>query len=146
MINIRMMTKEDLPIVALIEEKIFSTPWSEKAFEDSLESSNTIYIVAEKDSNVVGYCGLYMSLDEGNITNVAIAPEYRRQHMAENMLHHMFKLAKEKGIINAFLEVRETNVVAIKLYEKLGFKEAGTRKNFYQKPLENALIMWKHNL
>lgn len=146
MVNIRLMTKDDLSSVASIERNIFSIPWSEKAFEDSLKNDNTIYVVTEKDGDIAGYCGIYISFNEGNITNVAVLPECRRQGIAENMLMYILALAKEKGITDIILEVRETNVSAIALYEKIGFKEAGIRKNFYQKPTENALIMWKHNL
>lgn len=146
MIDIRLMTKTDLEQVAGIEREIFSMPWSEKAFADSLQSENTLYTVAEIDGNVAGYCGMYIAFEEGNISNVAVAPEYRRQKIAANMLKNILKLAKEKGVTDVVLEVRETNTGAIRLYEQIGFEEAGVRKNFYDKPKENALIMWKHNL
>ena len=146
MIDIRLMTKTDLEQVAGIEREIFSMPWSEKAFADSLQSENTLYIVAEIDGKVAGYCGMYIAFEEGNISNVAVAPEYRRQKIAANMLKNILKLAKEKGVTAVVLEVRETNTGAIRLYEQIGFEEVGIRKDFYDKPKENALIMWKHNL
>ena len=146
MVNIRRMEKQDLEYVAEIEKEIFSVPWSRKAFSDSLNSSNTEYIVAEKNGVIAGYCGIYISFEEGNITNVAVAPEFRRQNMATLMLEHILKLAAERAVTDVILEVRETNVPAIKLYEQLGFEKDGIRKNFYEKPVENALIMWKHNL
>ena len=146
MINVRLMEEADLDSVAEIEKEIFSLPWSRNAFADSLKSENTLYVVAEDDGEVKGYCGMYLSFEEGNITNVAVSPDYRRHQAAYNMLSYIVEIAKEKGITDVFLEVRETNVPAINLYEKLGFKEAGIRKNFYDKPTENALIMWKHNL
>lgn len=146
MVNIRLMQEKDLHQVAAIEKNIFSVPWSEKSFSDSLSSKDTLYVVAENDNNIVGYCGMYLSLNEGNITNVAVDSGYRRQNIAFNMLEYILGLAKEKGITDVILEVRETNVPAIMLYEQLGFKEAGIRKNFYIEPVENALIMWKHNL
>lgn len=146
MISVRLMKETDLDSVAAIEAEIFSLPWSKNAFEDSLKSENTLYVVSENNGVITGYCGMYLSFEEGNITNVAVSPAHRQQGIAHNMLNYIFKLAKEKGIKDTFLEVRETNVAAIKLYEKLGFKEAGMRKNFYDKPAENALIMWKHNL
>lgn len=146
MVNIRLMKETDLDMVAEIEKEIFSRPWSRNDFADSLKSENTLYVVAEEDGKVKGYCGMYVSFEEGNITNVAVSPSYRRQQVAHNMLNYILGLAKEKGITDVFLEVRETNVPAIKLYEKLGFAEEGIRKNFYERPTENALIMWKHNL
>lgn len=146
MVSVREMEEGDLERVAAIEKEIFSMPWSRKAFSDSLNSPNTAYIVAEKDGVIAGYCGMYISFEEGNITNVAVAPDYRRQNIATCMLQHILKLAAKRAVTDVILEVRETNVPAIQLYERLGFEEAGIRKNFYEKPVENALIMWKHNL
>ncbi|RHR69570.1 ribosomal-protein-alanine N-acetyltransferase [Eubacterium sp. AF15-50] len=140
------MTVDDISQVAEIERQIFSIPWSEKAFRNSMESDNTIYIVAKENNNVAGYAGMYLSFEEGNITNVAVNPLSRRKGIGEKIVRDILNRAYEKGVRDVFLEVRETNSVAIALYEKIGFKEEGIRKNFYDKPRENALIMWKHNL
>lgn len=144
--TIEPMTADDISQVAEIERQIFSIPWSEKAFKDSMESDNTIYIVAKEDNNVTGYAGMYLSFEEGNITNVAVNPSSRRKGIGEKIVRDILNRAYEKGVRDVFLEVRETNSAAIALYEKIGFKEEGIRKNFYEKPKENALIMWKHNL
>ena len=144
--TIEPMTVDDISQVAEIERQIFSIPWSEKAFKDSMESDNTIYIVAKEDNNVAGYAGMYLSFEEGNITNVAVNPSSRRKGIGEKIVRDILNRAYEKGVRDVFLEVRETNSAAIALYEKIGFKEEGIRKNFYEKPKENALIMWKHNL
>lgn len=144
--TIEPMTVDDISQVAEIERQIFSIPWSEKAFKDSMESDNTIYIVAKEDNNVAGYAGMYLSFEEGNITNVAVNPLSRRKGIGEKIVRDILNRAYEKGVRDVFLEVRETNSAAIALYEKIGFKEEGIRKNFYEKPKENALIMWKHNL
>ena len=146
MINIRQMTSEDIPFVADMEKKIFSMPWSENAFRQALESTNTIYLVAEYENIVVGYCGMYYVMNEADITNVAVDSNYRKNGIAIAMLKEIIAGAKKKGIENVTLEVRESNVPAIKLYEKLGFKESGIRKNFYEKPVENAIIMWKMSI
>lgn len=144
--TIESMTVDDISQVAEIERQIFSIPWSEKAFRDSMEGDNTIYIVAKENNNVAGYAGMYLSFEEGNITNVAVNPLSRRKGIGEKIVRDILNRAYEKGVRDVFLEVRETNSVAIALYEKIGFKEEGIRKNFYDKPRENALIMWKHNL
>ena len=144
--TIESMTVDDISQVAEIERQIFSIPWSEKSFKDSMESDNTIYIVAKEDNNVAGYAGMYLSFEEGNITNVAVNPSSRRKGIGEKIVRDILNRAYEKGVRDVFLEVRETNSAAIALYEKIGFKEEGIRKNFYEKPKENALIMWKHNL
>lgn len=146
MISFRKMLEKDIPKVAEIEKEIFSIPWSEKAFLDSLKSDNTIYMVAIAEEKVVGYCGMYLYTPEANITNVAVDKQYRRKNVAEQLVDNIIKKGKELGITDITLEVRESNVGAIALYEKSGFEEAGIRKNFYQRPTENALIMWKHNL
>ncbi len=144
--TIESMTVDDIAQVAEIERQIFSIPWSEKAFRDSMESDNTIYIVAKENDNVAGDAGMYLSFEEGNIANVAVNPLSRRKGIGEKIVRDILNRAYEKGVRDVFLEVRETNSVAIALYEKIGFKEEGIRKNFYDKPRENALIMWKHNL
>lgn len=146
MINIRDMLKDDVPKVAAIEKDIFTIPWSEKAFAESLAGKNTIYLVAEYGEKILGYCGMYLYNPEANITNVAVDVQYRRKHIAESLVKKILENAKGCGITDVTLEVRESNAKAIALYEKLGFTEAGIRKNFYQRPSENALIMWKHNL
>ena len=144
MIQCRQMQKEDLEIVSKIEQNIFSMPWSKTAFAESLANQNTLYIVATKEETVVGYCGIYISFQEGNISNVAVNPKYRRQHVAEEMLTYLLEAVRKRGVTSVVLEVRKTNVGAIALYEKLGFKEMGVRKDFYEKPREDALIMWKN--
>lgn len=140
------MSEADLPQVAEIEKNIFSIPWSEKAFKDSMESENTIYIVAKERDKVLGYAGMYCSFEEGNITNVAVDTSARRHSVGQNLIIDILNKGKEKGVTDFFLEVRETNYAAISLYEKIGFKASGIRKNFYEKPTENAVIMWKHQL
>ena len=140
------MGERDISKIAQIEKDIFSIPWSENAFYDSLKSEDTLYVVAESENMVCGYGGMYLCPPEGNITNVAVIEQYRRQNIAKKMIEYLLQCAKDIGVTDVTLEVREKNVAAISLYEKLGFVEAGIRKNFYEKPTENALIMWKHNL
>ncbi|WP_302625195.1 ribosomal protein S18-alanine N-acetyltransferase [uncultured Eubacterium sp.] len=146
MMEIKEMAQEDLAQVSEIESQIFSLPWSEKAFEESLKNTNTLYIVAKEKEEVLGYIGMYISFQEGNITNVAVNPNYRRKKIGQNLIREILERAKQIGVTDVILEVRETNAAAICLYEKMGFEEAGIRKNFYEKPLENAIIMWKHKL
>lgn len=146
MINIREMTLDDVEQVYHLEESIFSIPWSKTSFENSIKEKDTLFIVAEKEEKIVGYLGMYLSFEEADISNVAVSKEYRRQHIANQLLEYVFVHAKARGVKNVTLEVRETNVAAIKLYRNMGFCEAGIRKNYYKEPTENALIMWKQNL
>ncbi|MBU9746974.1 ribosomal protein S18-alanine N-acetyltransferase [Lachnospiraceae bacterium ASD3451] len=145
MLTIRPMEAKDLKQVTAIERETFSVPWSEKAFADSMDLPYTLYLVAETpEGRIAGYCGLYQVFSEGEITNVAVAFAQRRQGVAGTMLTRLLEQGKQMGIESFFLEVRQSNLAARRLYEKLGFSGNGTRKNFYEKPREDAVIMWKH--
>lgn len=140
---IRNMQESDLAQVAEIEKQIFSLPWSLESFRESMMLEHTIYLVAEEQGKVMGYCGMYRVFNEGEIVNVAVANEYRRCGVAKELLERLFEESAALKVDNFFLEVRESNEPAITLYKKLGFIEAGIRKNFYEKPTENAIFMWK---
>ncbi|MBQ2801775.1 MAG: ribosomal protein S18-alanine N-acetyltransferase [Lachnospiraceae bacterium] len=140
---IRNMQESDLTQVEAIEKANFSIPWSLESFRESMELEHTIYLVAEEDGNIMGYCGMYRVFNEGEIVNVAVAEAYRRKQVASKLLEQLFIHGNELQVDNFFLEVRESNEAAIQLYKKLGFIEAGIRKNFYEKPRENAIFMWK---
>ncbi len=142
MIQIRRMTAKDVSAVARIEQTIFSEPWSADSFRKGIEAQSDIYLVAEEDGEILGYCGLWGVIDEGQITNVAVAPEYRRRGVAEKMLRELMQQAAEMRFTEFTLEVRVSNTPAIALYHKLGFHDAGIRKDFYAKPREDAIIMW----
>lgn len=129
--------------VAAIEKANFSVPWSMESFRESMELEHTIYLVAEEEENIMGYCGMYRVFNEGEIVNVAVAEAYRRKKVASQLLKQLFVESSELKVDNFFLEVRESNQPAIQLYKKFGFTEAGIRKNFYEKPRENAIFMWK---
>lgn len=146
MIHIREMTLEDIEQVYDLEKSIFSIPWSKNSFESSVKNKNTLFIVAEEEGEILGYLGMYIFSDEADISNVAVSKQYRRQHIAKQMMDDILLKAQAAGVKHVTLEVRETNVAAIKLYENMGFVEAGIRKNYYEEPTENALIMWKQNL
>lgn len=141
-ITIRKMAPDDIDRVAELEELIFSVPWSKSSFFDAINSKDDIYLVAEADGIICGYCGLWGVVGEGQITNVAVAPEFRRKGVARMMLKELLKRAEADGIKEFTLEVRESNIGAFTLYKQLGFEEVGIRKNFYSKPTENAIIMW----
>lgn len=138
---IREMTIQDVARAAEIEKECFSIPWSEKSFEDSLSREDTLFLVCEEDAQVAGYIGMYLSFDEGSITNVAVSPSFRKKGCGEALVKTAKEQAKEKQIESIFLEVRVSNAPAISLYKKLGFEELGIRKNFYEHPIEDAIIM-----
>lgn len=140
---IRRMRPEDISQVVVIEQESFSQPWSENSFLDTLCREDTIYLVSEEAGEVCGYCGLWQSFSEGEIPNVAVKKEYRRQGIAKRLLSQLFVEGERRGIDAFTLEVRASNESAISLYESLGFESAGVRPKFYTKPVEDAVIMWK---
>lgn len=140
-IIIREMTDEDIDIVCGIEKECFSLPWSRNAFEESLEKAYSYFYVAEQNGKVVGYAGMYNIADEADVTNVAVNPLYRRKGIADKLVKKVIEKTRELNSACVNLEVRQSNSNAIALYEKNGFISLGIRKNFYEKPLENAVIM-----
>ena len=140
---IRRMTSEDVKQVATIEEQSFSVPWSCQSFLDSIAREDTIFLVAteEVSDKIMGYIGMYMSFEEGEITNVAVSLEYRDQGIGADLVDAMQTAGRECQLERMVLEVRVSNASALSLYKKKGFKELGIRKNFYEKPVEDAMIM-----
>ena len=141
---IRLMDINDIAKVAKVERACFSDPWSAFSFENELENEQTTYVVAIKGEEIVGYGGMRYLADEGHIMKTAVCPQYRRQRVADGILKWLEKYCKKRGIIALTLEVRKSNVGAIKLYKKRGFKREGVRKEYYRNPEEDAVIMWKY--
>lgn len=141
--NIRLMAEEDVESVSNIEMQLFSKPWTKQDFLNSMSDRHNIYLVAENDQcEVVGYCGIWGVLDEGQITNVAVRPEEQGTGIGYKMLQELISIGRNEGLSQFTLEVRVSNEKAIRLYQKLGFEEEGIRKEFYDKPVEDAIIMW----
>lgn len=140
---VRRMGEQDLAQVSAIEAEAFSVPWSEKSFRDSLAMHHTIFLVAELDGEIAGYCGCYQSLEEAEITNVAVDKKLRGQGIARKLLEELLEIGRLQGAFAFTLEVRVSNTPAIHLYESLGFESVGIRKGFYEKPTEDAMIMWR---
>lgn len=138
---IRPMKEADLKEIAAIEKEAIIPPWSERDFRDSLELSHVSMLVAILYGQIAGYCVCYQSLDEGEITNVAVKKELRRQGIAGKLLEKLFYVGAERGIERFLLEVRASNEAALRTYEKAGFQRTGLRKNFYTQPAEDAVIM-----
>lgn len=138
---VRELSEADLDQVTDIEQACFSVPWSRQGFEDILYREDVLFLVACEGETILGYVGVYCSFDEGEITNVAVALEQRRQKVAEHLLEELIIRLRERQIERIVLEVRVSNQPAIALYKKFGFECVGTRKRFYQKPVEDAYIM-----
>lgn len=138
---IRRMTEQDCKKAAELEKEIFSQPWSEQGFLDALIREENIFLAAEEDGELYGYLGLYQSLDEGEITNVAVKADKRNAGIGFRLMQAAIEAAKQQQIHQIVLEVRISNVSAIHLYEKCGFVNCGVRKGFYDFPKEDAYIM-----
>ena len=143
MIQIRPMERSDVERISRLEEETFSMPWSREAFLEMIEKEDARYYVAEADGEVVGGCGVLMIAGEGDITNVVIDKKYRNQGIGTKMLQYLIEDGYQNGLTAFTLEVRVSNQNAIHVYEKLGFFSEGIRPNFYEKPTEDAMIMWK---
>ena len=138
------MTMEHVPQVAALERACFSRPWSEAMLENELWNDSAVVIVAEgEDGAVLGYAGLQTVLDEGYINNVAVAEAYRRQGVADELIAAFVRFGQAK-LAFLTLEVRASNAPAIALYSKHGFAEAGRRKNYYDDPKEDAILMTRN--
>jgi len=156
---LRKATENDIKRMAEMELICFpEEPWSENMiYEDIVKNDRAFYIVADISDElsedklkemkltgpVIGYIGVWQILDEGHITNVAVDPNFRRKHIGKALVSTMIEVTKNNGISSWTLEVRPSNSQAIKLYEKMGFTEAGLRKGYYENNNEDALIMWR---
>lgn len=141
--NIRYMVVEDIDDVLIVEENSFPNPWTRTAFVNEVEHNKFAhYLVLEIDGRIIGYCGLWVIVDEAHITNIAINPDFRGMKLGEQLLSHAIELAKMLGAVKMSLEVRVSNYQAQGLYSKYGFQIGGTRKNYYTDNQEDALVMW----
>ena len=141
------MTVDDIDGVQDVERASFPVPWPANAFRHELtQNKNARYIVAREDDRVVGYAGLWLSLDEAHITTFAVHPDRRRRKVGERMLLRVFEVATELSAEWLTLEVRASNVGAQRLYEKYGFRAAGIRRRYYSDNNEDAIIMWTERL
>lgn len=142
---IRTMEERDLDAVCFLEEHAFSMPWHKQSFLEMIENPQALYLVAESETGeICGCCGVRNIVGDGEITNVVVTDAMRNQGIGRKLLISLLtRGTKELGIEAYTLEVRAGNRVAVHLYESLGFVSAGIRKNFYEKPVEDAMIMWK---
>ncbi len=138
------MKAEHISEIVEIESKCFSMPWTEKSLSDELDNENAHFLSAVLGGKVIGYIGVIEIFGEADITNVAVLPEYRRCGIGEMLMKTAENGATERKCESITLEVRVSNTAAISLYNKKGYKQAGIRKGFYEKPKEDALLMTKY--
>lgn len=140
-IKIKKTEERHLPALAQIEKECFSAPWSEQAIREELLAGHLFLTAEDEQEQVLGYVGCQLVLDEGYITNVAVTNSARRQGVARTLLQVLRQHAQARGASFITLEVRASNLPAIRLYENAGYQIVGRRKGFYTAPKEDALLM-----
>ena len=143
MMEYKQMTAEHVAAVAEIEKLCFADPWSTNSITSELNNPLSLWLVALDGERVVGYVGSQTVLDGADMMNLAVLPQYRKQGVGQALVNELVDRLKQKGAICLALEVRQSNLPAISLYEKLGFVQVGLRPNYYRNPRENALILRK---
>ncbi len=131
-----------LDAIMKIEQTSFTCPWSANSFEEAMRAEPVRVLSAlDADGTVCGFACLQMIDEEAEILNIAVGPAVRRGGIGRMLIDAMLSLARDNGVRNVYLEVRRSNVPAIRLYESVGFQLIGTRKRYYTEPVEDALIM-----
>ena len=140
-LEIKKMTSSHIEEIAQLEKECFSSPWSEDGLKSELDNNFARFFVALCDGKIVGYIGSHNVLGEVYITNVAVFPEFRRNGVGKMLVEYILDRMKTEKAEFVTLEVRKSNLNAASLYEKCGFQKVGERKNFYEKPTEDAILM-----
>ena len=134
------MAEKHIAAVAHMEQVCFSTPWTESGLRAELTSDTAVFRVVLADGVPAGYGGMHFVCTEGYIDNIAVLPEFRRHGIGQTTVQALLSYAQKHGGTFVSLEVRESNLPALALYQKLGFQQEGRRHGFYTKPTEDALI------
>jgi ribosomal-protein-alanine N-acetyltransferase len=141
-ISIRPLRPEDIDAVVSIESEAFSTPWSPETFSGLIgRDAVELLVMVDQDVGVIGYAVLWCILDQGELANLALATSRRGEGLGGLLLTHVLQVAESRGVEKLFLEVRASNRRAVDLYRAQGFEEVGVRRGYYDKPLEDALVM-----
>ncbi|PRO66366.1 ribosomal protein S18-alanine N-acetyltransferase [Alkalicoccus urumqiensis] len=141
--SIRLMGVTDIPAVLDVEIESFATPWTQEAFyQEVAKNKFAYYFVAEEAEQILGYCGLWVIVDDAHITNIAVLPGRRREGIGDSLLLASMNMAKMLGAQRLSLEVRVSNEAAQNLYRRHGFQDGGLRRRYYTDNQEDALVMW----
>lgn len=141
-VTVRLMTESDIDSVLEISSLSFAHSWSRESYEKELNNTLAKYFVAEVQNKVVGFIGTWIIVDESNITNVAVHPNYRKLSIGSKLIEYLIFYCKDLNCVSHTLEVRASNIPAINLYKKYGFIESGLRKGYYSDNNEDAILMW----
>jgi [ribosomal protein S18]-alanine N-acetyltransferase len=137
----------DLDEVLAIESASFTNPWTREMYLAERENPgvSSCYLARDAAGRVVGFCSVWLVLDELHINNLAVAPDCRGRGAGRALLEHVLREGARLGAGRATLEVRASNQAAFRLYERIGFSVAGIRRNYYTKPIEDALVLWRED-
>lgn len=135
--------ERQLDAIEAIERECFSTPWTRDQLATQLSGDRHVFLAAELDGQVAGYVGMMYVLDEGYISNVAVGGEFRRRGIGDALIASLLSRCESLGLVFVTLEVRRSNAPARALYEKHGFVAVGERRNYYEQPREDAVLMTK---
>ena len=144
-----MTSPDQIDAVLAVEEACFTNPWTRAMYLAELDNHGVSFCYLAKEAasgTVLGFCSFWRILDELHINNLAVLPERRRTGVATVLLDYVLHEGTELGARRATLEVRRSNDAARLLYERFGFAVAGTRKDYYTKPVEDALVLWREPL
>jgi [ribosomal protein S18]-alanine N-acetyltransferase len=142
-LTIRRMELADISQVVSVEIASFSSPWHAEIFNQELtENQHAHYFIIEINKKIIGYVGMWVVLDDAQITNIAILPGYRGNKLGEKLFRFALQQAVKMGVSRLSLEVRTSNIVAQKMYRKFGLVPGGIRKNYYTDNNEDAVVMW----
>ena len=144
MIELRDAAAEDLDALLALERSCFPDPWVREMFADELACPDSVFLVAVEETRLLGFVILRLAGPEGEVYNIAVAPEIRGRGIGRRLLQSALDRAERKGTRLVFLEVREGNLPAQALYRSLGFRPVGLRKKYYEMPVENAVVMARH--
>lgn len=140
---IRKMDLIDIDEVMAVEKASFSDPWPRDVFQQEvIKNEYAHYFVAQFENSVIGYSGMWVVIDDAQITNIAILPEFRGYKIGEKLFKHTCQYAMQIGVKRLSLEVRASNIIAQRMYRKFGLIPGGIRKNYYTDNREDAIIMW----
>jgi [ribosomal protein S18]-alanine N-acetyltransferase len=140
------MRRRHLRAVLGIEDRTSSTPWSLGLFLAEARREERVYLVARDGHRVVGFAGMLFALTDGHVTTIAVDPDRQGERIGTRLLLVLVRRAVERGAEAVTLEVRASNEAAQALYRRFGFAPAGVRQGYYRDPVEDALVLWAHDI
>lgn len=144
-VTLRLMEKDDIDQVLEVSSSSLKESWSKDSFSNEISNPLARYMIAEIEDRIVGFAGVWVIVDEGHITNIAVHPDFRGQGIGEKLVQSLINQSSSWSIDAFTLEVRDSNIIAQNLYKKLSFVEEGRRKNYYSDNSEDAIIMWRRS-